>query len=258
MLGLNAMDRLFLIQYESLRTVGVYAVGYSLGYLGVQLLINPVWIMFPGAVAELHNGGDDAGVKRLFGQSVGAALLLGVPAVVGSAILGRQIVTAVAPGQFADAAPVISIVMAGYLLHMLASYCEVRLYLVQRQSVSTLSTVLALGVNVILNIVLIPRWSITGAAVATLVAFAVQLGVAWTVAHRAGVVETPVQMMLRVGVAAGAMAGALLGLQRMLEGLSARTALPFLILGGFAVYVLALLCLGGRQLVRLGLGAVRV
>jgi O-antigen/teichoic acid export membrane protein len=248
MLGLNAMDRLFLVQYETLAAVGVYSFGYSLGYLAAQLLINPVWTMFPGAIAELHNSGNADGVRKLFQRSVSAALILGIPAIAGSAVLGSQVVSALAPTAFARAAPVISIVMAGYLFHYLASYCEVRLYMLERQYVSTVSLVIAVTVNASLNLLLIPTFSLVGAALATTGAFAVQLAVAWVMAHRAGVAELPARLLGQVLLASAGMTLALLGLVRVApEAWRGLLLLPAVAVGAL-VYLGALASMGGEGL----------
>ena len=173
--GLNWLDRIFLVNYTDLGAVGRYSLAYSLGYLGIQVVANPIYTMYPTAAAEHWNQGDREGVQRYFERTAGAMLLLVAPIIAFTAVAGRPILQFFAPPSFASAAPVISIVVSGYLLLMLSAYYETAMGLVHKQWLSTVATVIAFGSNVALNFILIPRFGIVGAAVATGIAFAIQL-----------------------------------------------------------------------------------
>lgn len=174
MWGLNYMDRLFLIKYSSIAEIGVYSLAYSLGYLVIQVLINPIWAMYANTAAALFNQGDRAGVQKLFDQSIGGILFFSVPVIVGLAVLGKPAISLVASKEFLSGAPLISIVASGYLFHMLASYYEISLGLISRQFWSTISLAMACGINLILNLLLIPKYTVLGAAIATCMSFVFQ------------------------------------------------------------------------------------
>ena len=208
--GLNWLDRIFLVNYTDLSAVGRYSLAYSLGYLGIQVIANPIWTMYPTAAAEHWNHGDREGVQRYFERTAGAMLLLVAPIIAFTAVAGKPILQLLAPPSFGSAAPVISVVMAGYLLLMLSAYYETAMGLVYKQWLSTVATVIALASNVALNFALIPRFGIIGAAVATGVAFAVQLIFSMLVIGRLGVLHTaplgPMRIVLATVGSAAAMA----------------------------------------------------
>ena len=118
---------------------------------------------------------------------------------------------------------------------MLAAYFEVLLGLVHRQVLSTLSIAVAALVNLVLNIVLIPPYGITGAAVATATAFMCQLFVSFVFSRRYLRFKLDGGVPLRV-LAASAGMGACVW---MLKDVLAPTSFPILVLEiafGAAIY----------------------
>jgi O-antigen/teichoic acid export membrane protein len=175
MWGLNYMDRLFLVRYSTLSELGIYALVYNLGYLVIQTLVNPLWLMYPNSVTELYNSEDYAGVQKLFDHTAGVICALTIPAIMGLFVLGRQLLLLLSTPEFAAGAPLIAIIASAYFFHMIASFFDTSFGLIHRQYLAVLSMVVALIVNLLLNMVLIPAYSITGAAFATMLAFLAQL-----------------------------------------------------------------------------------
>ena len=207
--GLNFLDRLFLVHYQSLAVVGAYSLAYSLGTLGIQTLAAPVSVMFPSAAAALWEEGSRAELQRLFNRSSSYIFLIIIPTIAGSAILGTSVIRILAPASFVTAALVIPVVMAGYLFSIISHYYEVALGLIHRQIVSTVAIIIALVINIALNIWLIPTIGMLGAAIATAVAFLAQLIVTFAVATAAGLLRTDWWYAVRVCTAAAIMTAVL-------------------------------------------------
>lgn len=184
--GLNWMDRFFLVHYQTLEAIGIYSAAYGLGYMIIQVFVNPIWALYPNSAAELHNRGDSAGVDRLLHTISYGILLLSVPAIAGMWALSEPIMVVVAGPAFRDGALVMPVIALAYLLLMLASFGDIALGLVYRQHIATISITLAVLINCVLNILLIPRFGIMGAAFATLGAFFVQLLFSTLMATRSG------------------------------------------------------------------------
>ena len=210
--ALNWLDRIFLVAYTTLEQIGIYSLAYTLGYLVIQVAISPIFFMFPNTAAEHWNRGDRPPIQKLFEQSAGLIVLIVVPTIVGSAVLGTALLSVMATDAFAAGGPVIPIILAGYTFTMLSAYYETMLGLVHRQYLSTVAAVLAFFVNLGLNFLLIPRYGITGAAIATSSAFLVQLSFTFTLATRAKLLHTPFQLPLKAVAVSLAMGAAVLGL----------------------------------------------
>jgi O-antigen/teichoic acid export membrane protein len=240
--GLNWMDRLFLVQYATLADVGVYSLAYTLGYLAIQLVANPVFTMFPTEAAVQWNLGRPDEVQRLFEHAAGVTLLFCLPLIVGAAVAGPAVVAVLAPPSFSGAADAIPIILAGYLLLMIAAYYETTFGLVFRQWLHAVSVGVALVVNAALNVLLIPRWGYMGAAVATSVAFATQCAFTIIVASRLRLLRTPIAAPLRIVSAALAMGAAMYAV-RLAVGATGLLELLAMTAAGAAAYAVACLAL---------------
>lgn len=237
--ALNWADRVFLVHYANLRAVGLYSLAYSLGYLVISLVVNPIWTMFPNVAASLWNQGAQAEVQRLFETTAGTMLVLVLPVIAGGAVLGDGVLRALAPPEFGHAGPVLPLVLGGYLCFMLAAFYEVTFGLIDRQGLGLLTVTIACLLNIGLNLALIPPYSYIGAAVATFAAFAVQLAVSLALAARLGTLRTPIRKPARVIAASALMALVLLPLHDVFVGRGDLRLLGGILLGT-AVY--AILC----------------
>lgn len=204
--GLNWMDRLFLVHYQTLEAIGIYSAAYGLGYLIIQVFVNPIWALYPNSVAELHNQGDDAGVDRLLHTISYGILILSVPAIAGLWALCEPIMAVVAGPAFRSGALVMPVIALAYLLHMLASFGDVAVGLAYRQHLATMSIVLAVIANAGLNFLLVPNFGIMGAALATLGAFFVQFVFSTFLAVRSGPFWNSFNGLCRISAAAVIMA----------------------------------------------------
>jgi O-antigen/teichoic acid export membrane protein len=206
MWSLNSIDRVFLVRYGTLADVGVYAFNYSVAYLVIQILVTPIWVMYPSMAADLYQQRKFDEQQRLLRDSMRLIFALTLPALTGLAVLSRPLLTLVGTSVFATAASSTTFISVGYLLHMIASYYDIELGLVGKQYWSTLSIGIACLTNIVLNFVLIPRYRIVGAAIATMIGFATQflisLALAW---HFAGA-RFPYRNALRVAAACAVMA----------------------------------------------------
>jgi O-antigen/teichoic acid export membrane protein len=200
--GLNWMDRLFLVHFESLRAVGIYAAAYGLGYTIIQVFVNPVWALYPNSAAQLYNQGNHDELDRLLHLTIWSILLFSAPAIAGMWALGDPIMALVAGPEFKEGAAVMWTIALAYLLLMLASFGDISLGLAYRQYWATVSIACAVVVNFVLNLLLIPTYGIMGAAVATLAAFTVQFVLSTFMAARHGPFIREIRFMSRVIAAA--------------------------------------------------------
>jgi O-antigen/teichoic acid export membrane protein len=196
--ALNYMDRFFLIRYASLADVGIYSLAYSLGYVVIQIFVNPVWAMYPNCVSELYNTNRTDTLRKLFDYSMKLISLIVFPSVILLLIFGRQILAIAATHDFLRGAPIISIIACGYFFLMCSSYYDISLGLVHKQYLSTVSAVLACAINFFLNLLLVPRYSIFGAAAATLISFLCQFAFSYLFERRlAKILDTDFAFIIR-------------------------------------------------------------
>lgn len=187
---LNYIDRIFLVNYFDIETIGVYGLAYSIGTLIVPFMLAPFRVMFPNSAAELYNQNDLKTLQRLYDRSAGVSWLLSVPAAIGLFILSEPLLIVFATPEFASGGPAIALISGAYMFLLLSDYFMVLLGLVHRQYLTTVSYYIALGLHVLFNFLLIPRFSILGAAASTLISFFALLGFCYMFASRYKILKT--------------------------------------------------------------------
>lgn len=184
-LALNSGDRFLLQHFATLDAVGTYGLGYSIGatlslYIGVY---NRSFMPVLFRSADLSTPLLRQRVARSFVALVtgsgacGAFLLLVVPGVL--AMVG-------AANRYGDALTVVGIVAAAYTC--LAAYQALTnvVWLARKTTYSMIATVSAAVVNVAVNLLLIPRYGVAGAAWATFISMLVLASTAYAAAKAVG------------------------------------------------------------------------
>jgi len=172
--ALNWIDRFVILQYLDMRSLGIYAFAYSIGYMVIPMLARPFWATYTPRVTASYNKADYVGCQSLFDNSAGAVVFLLVPAVVGMAVLSRFLVSALSPPDFSPASSLIVWVSSGYFFNIMSSYYSVQLGLIHKQYWPTIAITIAALCNYVLNTIMIPVYGLIGAAVATTLSFMIQ------------------------------------------------------------------------------------
>jgi O-antigen/teichoic acid export membrane protein len=196
--ALNYVDRVFLVQFSTLEEVGIYSVAYSTAYHIIPLLMRPWRTMFANSAAELYNQNKKDTLQRLFERSVGLSFALAIPGAVGLFLVGRPILTILATPDFARGASILLFVSLGYIFLVLSSYYEIGLGLVHKQYLTNWIYGIALITNLVLNFLLIPRWTILGASIATCISYAVLLLGAMLLATKYGLFRIDLRYIYKV------------------------------------------------------------
>ena len=183
---LNVSDRwllgilLGLAAAPALAAIGVYSLGYQLGYAIalVAVSVNAAWLPF---VYRVGNGPAGPGIVREATTIFVAGYFTLAAAV---AILAPDLVALVAPPDWAEAADITVIVAFASAVNATGLMLASGIYLVRDTRRMPLLTAIAAAVNVGLNVLLIPRAGIIGAAWATLAAYTVLAVLTWMLARR--------------------------------------------------------------------------
>ncbi|MDQ1747256.1 MAG: hypothetical protein QOD07_1519, partial [Frankiaceae bacterium] len=210
MMALFRLDAVLLGVFKGAGAVGAYAVAYRLFETTLFVTFSVQGATFPVMAAA---DGDPATIGRAVSRGLSlagsayamffAVCVCDAPAVI-RVLFG--------PGYTHVSAAALRWLAAAPLCYLAGALATSALQAVRRRTMIVASSLVALAVNVVLNLVLIPRLSGTGAALATTVSYAVLAAVAMGGLARAGV-RVPVARALLAPVLTGAaMAGLLLAL----------------------------------------------
>jgi O-antigen/teichoic acid export membrane protein len=172
---LTASNRIFIGYYDNLAAVGIFSVAYLFGYMIMNLIFGPIWVMYPPKAAELFNQGKLGELNNLFNYSLKSALGLLIPATVGFSLLGTTIFAIFTSPEFSEGAKIVPFIALGFVFHVVGSYFVLSLGFVRKQIYGTLTIFVAAGLNIVLNIFLIPPFGILGAAIALCLSFMIQM-----------------------------------------------------------------------------------
>ncbi len=174
--GLHQLDRRLLehLSDGGFADVGVYGLGYKLGYLVTAVMLGPfLQIWHPWIF-----GVEDPKERARLVARVNTYTLLAVGLVtIGVIVFGRQGILLISGDrEYWWAFQVIPILATGYAFWALYHATQIPLLIAKRTGRLFLINAIALGANIALNVLLIPPYGMVGAALATLLTFATLAG----------------------------------------------------------------------------------
>ena len=179
---LNLADRKILVQFHGMGPVGIYDKGYALG-AGVKFLsaaFEPAWQPFLFSRVREPNAPELLGrvTTYVWAAFVTTALLV--------ATFGRELLVALTctNPDFWPAVPVIPIVAFAYLCHGAFLLTSIGIAIEKKAHYYPIITGVAAVVNVGGNLLLIPRWSMMGAAWVTAISFVVMALLGFAISRR--------------------------------------------------------------------------
>lgn len=191
-LVLSSTDRFLLAAFLDAEAVGVYHAGYSLANRTLDVVF--IWLGAaggPALVMALERGGREALIPAAREQA-SVMLLLTVPAAIGLALVAAPLSQLmIGEGLAARAAHVTPWIAASGLLGGLTTYYFHQAFTLGRRTGRLLAAMtVPAAANLVLNIVLIPRFGLDGALYATLASYG--LGLAASAALGRGAMPLPV------------------------------------------------------------------
>jgi O-antigen/teichoic acid export membrane protein len=165
---LNLSDRKLIEVYSTLAASGLYHVGYVMG-TGVKFFLSAFELAW-GPFVYSHLAKPDAPkvlarvATYAFTGLAGCGLL--------NAVFGRELLFLMAAAKFHDAHPIIPVVVLAYVMQGVFALTSIGIGIQKRSVYFPILTILAASLNVLLNVLWIPRLGILGAAWATVAGYA--------------------------------------------------------------------------------------
>lgn len=179
-------------------------------------------------------------VERVIPDALTASLFFVFPAIVGAAIVGYDVLLVLFGSEFTVATLALVILLIGKIGEGINNVCGTVLLALDHPDLVALSSVVFMVLNVVLNVALITQFGITGAAVATSLAFGVYTTMNWRYLSR---YLTPRANVLDIGIlaAAASFMGVVVWTGRSMTDAGSTVALVAVIAVGGATYALAIL-----------------
>ena len=178
---LNA-DVLLLNLFRPPEEIGIYYAAAKTTALALFVLY-AVGTAYAGRIAAASALGNRGEIETLVGQAVRWTFIPSAAVTLAILAMGYPVLASFGEG-FTDAYPLMFILAAGILTKASMGPSELILNMLGHQRASALSMATAAVLSVVLNLILIPIWGVTGAAVATATAIISMSVINWVAMRR--------------------------------------------------------------------------
>lgn len=199
MTALLAADRYFLNGLGYARELGLYSMAYRFGFL-IFLLVSAIQTAWPPI---MYAAADEQDAPRRFATMYTYFLAGFVGLGTSLALVSPPVVALLTPESYWGGTAVIPIVVLAYVLHSAYAIIGNAIYKSGRTVRVAIALLVATGVNIGLNALLIPDMGMMGAALATLAAYVVLVLMTGALAHGDFPVPYEWGRILRVAAAGG-------------------------------------------------------
>lgn len=168
-------DRYLIEHFLGWKAVGVYAASYQMASSAVLLPAST--LMLPGftvLIREYQQRGLSA-LAVILERLAAVLVVVALPALFCVILVAPDMLELLFGGAYREGATAARWVAIGLMLLAVSEYFEKAFQLTKRPGTIVGCQALALGLNVVLNLLLIPSWGLTGAGVATMAAYGVYL-----------------------------------------------------------------------------------
>jgi len=240
--AVNSGDRFVISMYLGGAEVGFYAVAYLLSTF-ISLVRGAIGTVLYPTVCRLWDEGKHDETRRYLEHTIVYFLRVAIPASVGISVMAKPLLMLLATPEFvAPGGRCVPFIIAGYTIMGVGDIGGIVISLVKKTQILTLLMGIGAAINLLLNFALIPSYGISGAAVATLVAYAAMSVSQYVVSLRYLDCRIAWGPVLKVLIAAAAM-GAIVHLYHP-AGLGEILVAVAL---GAGSYILLLLVMGGVE-----------
>jgi O-antigen/teichoic acid export membrane protein len=196
---LNLSDRKLVEVFSTLAASGLYHIGYVMG-TGVKFFLSAFELAWsPFVYAQLEKPDAPRILARIatyaFAALCGFALL--------NAVFGRELLYLMAEPKFHAAHSVIPIVVLAYVMQGVFALTSIGIGISKKSRYFPMITVAAAAVNVLLNLLWIPRFGILGAAWSTVAGYTLMAGLGYWLGNRQYPIPFEGRRLSKIVLAAG-------------------------------------------------------
>jgi O-antigen/teichoic acid export membrane protein len=166
---LQLADRFFLLHFGTLRELGLYGVGYRLANF-LLLFTTAVGLAWAPLMLELH-ASDPAAERVTRSRTLNYVTFILCFGAIFLSVYAREIFRTITSPAFADAYQVAGLLSGSVVFIGMNVITISAMAITRRTGYLARYTLYAAGLNTVLNFILIPTWTMIGAALATFVTY---------------------------------------------------------------------------------------
>lgn len=172
---IQASDKYVIAYFFGAHSVGIYSAGYKVGNILFMVAATVNFVLAPN-MSKLYDEGKLEEVKILLRYTLKYFLLLSIPFVFGGFILGKRLLEILSTKEIASDGHII-IPLIAISAMLLGSYHVIScsLVLVKKTKLIGIIWIISAVTNIVLNILVVPKIGILGAAITTAITYVLAL-----------------------------------------------------------------------------------
>ena len=176
----NSADITMLVLIKGDFEVGIYSTALKVENIIAQIITSLVWVMLPRLTMYYNDDNIDK-VNELLGKILAFFLVVGLPCVIGVIVLAKDIILIVGGHEYLGATLPLTILMLSLLFNLFGGSFLGNMVLLptKREGLFMIICCICTGVNLVLNIVFIPKGGAIAAATTTTIATLLMLIILW-------------------------------------------------------------------------------
>lgn len=168
--SMNFGDRFFLTKLSDLSQVGIYSLAYKFGLLGQMMLTGPMMMTWQPRSFEIAH---EKGSPKIFAQMFTYFVLIQVYFTLSLSIMVKPMLILMAEPSYHSAYQYVPLISVSYIFQAIFLYIQFGLMNAKKTAVIGISVLIAAGLNLVLNFILIKHLAIWGATLATVVSYGI-------------------------------------------------------------------------------------
>ena len=168
---LDSGDRFFVQHYLGAQALGFYAAAYGIAIYLQDVLMAPLQMaLFPICMRVWNTEGKKA-TQDFLSRSLDQFIFVAVAVVCVAIVTSRDVIVLLASRKFQEAHSLLPFLILGLVLSAVTIYFRPGLMIHKRAGKIAVATFYASILNIVLNVILLPRIGLLGAAIATTVSY---------------------------------------------------------------------------------------
>jgi O-antigen/teichoic acid export membrane protein len=249
---MNMSNRYFLKHYSSVEDVALYSLGYYVALI-VHIIVYAFQRVWASAMFKIAKEKEP---RRIFAQNFTYLILVLSSVTLLLSIFSREIVLLMSTREYLDSYRVVPFLSLSFLFYGVYFYLSYGMNIKKMTRYQPMIIGVSAGLNLLLNIVLIPRYGMLGAAVANTSAFVLMGVLAGMVSNRFYPVSVEVGRLTHIGIVFALVlpAGLYISFDSVLLAVISKSIL--LVLAGVILFVTGFFTPGERARFRRALNSV--
>ena len=173
---LDTGDRVLVQHYLGFQAVGYYSAGYNMANYVAMSLMYPVNLALLPIYMRLWTTKGYEATRDFLSSALDKFIMVALCVLAGVSVIARDAVIVLGSRKLQEAYPLLPVLVLGLITYSLHIFFNAGLIIHKKTMTMAKIISFSAAFNVLLNVVLIPRIGLQGAAVATLVSYMVFLG----------------------------------------------------------------------------------